>query len=443
MTNLYHILDKFPAMEKEEMFIEHEYLAQSLVKSGRLRIDAHDKINFARLSIPYQNLNLMISLRQLTDENLLPYTANIIEKIYSKQFHGQMLKQKIKQEIARLINQIKKYQPISKEMEIKLARIIVQAAHPVVIRLMLIEQVEVFVSYSYNIGDMLDIVSWQESGSNSGMQSTDGKKAAIFVSCGGNPLADTEKDAIFGDGLPAIARMVIIAAQEIGHYSDILRDPRGRQISRHSADFGGNKAKENVRQARISDIKNMQDMKLVFNKYGMKKMSEYERHIKFFKKNKRRGIIVLWSKFKLLILKQKFINSVPKKYSNIIKKNISEKFLASKLEAYINDMEFNLAPKADVYMRENKVEEEAIACIEALARVPQQCVKWGDLMAKAGMPNLHNIYYNQVIPACIQTYNIFTGQSYTPNMRKFNFNIFKYLKKTFKKKPKPSFIWEF
>jgi hypothetical protein len=36
----------------------------------------------------------------------------------------------------------------------------------------------------------------------------------------------------YGDGFPAIARMQIIAAQEIGHYADIMRDDYGRQIDR-------------------------------------------------------------------------------------------------------------------------------------------------------------------------------------------------------------------
>ncbi len=71
-----------------------------------------------------------------------------------------------------------------------LARIFVQSAHPIVIRWLLLDKTEIFITYSHNIGDMMDMVNWQKVGGNSGMQSTNGKDVAIFVSCGGNPFAE-------------------------------------------------------------------------------------------------------------------------------------------------------------------------------------------------------------------------------------------------------------
>jgi hypothetical protein len=67
-------------------------------------------------------------------------------------------------------------------------------------------------------------------------------------------------------------------------------------------------------------------------------------------------------------------------------------------------MDFNMAPESDAYQRSNPVEENAILCVEALARVPQQVNKWGHKTTKMLIPNLYNIYYNQVIPACRRDY---------------------------------------
>ncbi len=46
--------------------------------------------------------------------------------------------------------------------------------------------------------------------------------------------------------------------------------------------------------------------------------------------------------------------------------------------------------------------EEAIACVEALARVPQQVMKWGYLTTKSTMHDLYKIYYGEVIPVVRQ-----------------------------------------
>ena len=443
MTNLYHVLDREPALESFDMYVEIEELARKLVKSGRFRIDAFDKINFARFSLPHQGVNLIFSHRELTDKDILPYTIQTLTHIFKHQYKGENLNYKIKDEINRLLNEIGKHQPVSFDLEMKLARIIVQSAHPVVIMMLLFERVEVFVSYSYNIGDMLDIQGWQQSGTNSGMQSTDGRQVAIFVSAGGDPFAETQSDAIYGDGFPAIARMVVIAGQEIGHYSDIMRDIRGRQFSRHSADFSGTKAKDNVLHARRSDLAKIRILKKRLIELGLEDLAEIERHLKFFKKNKRGGYVVIYAHLKNLITRFMFITRCRIKYRQFINKLKKEKYMASKILAYLADMEFNLDPKADVYARSNKVAQEAISCIEALARVPQQKYKWGDFLTKYTMPGLYEIYYKQVIPACIIAYQNMTKQPYRLKLTKQRKNPWIWLKKLWQKKTKKSFIWQF
>ncbi|MFP3018758.1 MAG: DUF2748 family protein, partial [Candidatus Tisiphia sp.] len=172
------------------------------------------------------------------------------------------------------------------------------------------DKVQVFITYSHNIGDMMDIVDWQRSGSNSGMQSTDGKNVAVFVSCGGNPFAENDKNhPTYGDGWAAAARLQIIAGQELGHFADIKRDANGRQISRHSANFSGTKATPHVRQARIDDIINCDKLLATLLSIGMRQMIIYEEKIKFYNKNKVRGIRAYWARLLGFIYKQKFLFS--------------------------------------------------------------------------------------------------------------------------------------
>ncbi|KJV52412.1 hypothetical protein OTSGILL_1536 [Orientia tsutsugamushi str. Gilliam] len=108
---------------------------------------------------------------------------------------------------------------VEQDLLLKLARLFVQSAHPIVIHWLLLERVEVFISYSNQIGDVMDIATWKYAGQNSGMQSINGNNIAIYVSCGGNPFFFTQRyqeQSIYGDGWPAIARLQIIAAQELG-----------------------------------------------------------------------------------------------------------------------------------------------------------------------------------------------------------------------------------
>ena len=69
-----------------------------------------------------------------------------------------------------------------------------------------------------------------------------------------------------------------------------------------------------------------------------------------------------------------------------------------RIRAMLDDMAFNLAPQADAYQKDNAEHEAAIACAEALARVPQQVIKWGYRATEACYPALYEVYYKQVIP---------------------------------------------
>ncbi|ADE29545.1 DUF2748 family protein [Rickettsia prowazekii] len=415
MTSIYHILDRIPAIYKQDMEIEYEYLAMQLIKSGKLRIDTNDCCNFARFTDPALNINLMISKEELTKPHLIPETTKLFQSLYKNSASDQ----KINSIFDNLKKQIQKLQPVKKEVTEMLARLFVQSAHPIVIRWLLLNKTEVFLTYSHNIGDMMDIVSWQRVGGNSGMQSTNGKDVAIFVSCGGNPFAENNKEhPSYGDGFAAVARLQIIAAQELGHFADIKRDDKGRQLTRHAANFSGTKATDKVRIARKSDIIHCNNL---FNKLlnaGMKKQLEYETKLKFYNTNKINGVKVNAIKCMILIYKFRLLNYSSKNNLIFIRKFKTYKYMALMLEAMFKDMQDNLSPNAEVYKNKNPEIEEAIACIEALARVPQQTIKWGYLTTKETMHHLYKIYYNEVIPSLITSYNSFTGENYKRNLKK-------------------------
>jgi hypothetical protein len=422
---------------KEEMYVELEDLAEQLVDSGLLRIDADPKQNFTRFSQPTRNVHIVFSKRELYQENLYNRTYKRLHKALKDAGVQANIDKKINEEIEKLKGQLKKHIDVELELEMQLARILVQSAHPVVFLMIILKQVQVFVSYGDNIGDVMDVVSWQQAGSNSGMQSTDGKNVAIFVSCGGDPLllepvieADKknsdlqmQEEKIYGDGKPALARMMGIAGQEIGHYSDIKHDNFGRQIGRYSANFSGTIANEKVNIARLTDMKNIQSLWNMLKNIGLDKLIDKEKDIQFFRRNPDRSLGYYFRVFMLLIIKNRFIELCRKISFWPIEDLKNKDYLGLSMQEMLSDMMFNLQPVADVYSSDDKNEEIAIACIEALARVPQQVNKWGHKTTLFLWRNLYKFYYYKLIPGCIEDYERMSGKTFTfyPNkMRRYN-----------------------
>lgn len=430
LKNLQHIIDRIPALEPEGMYVEYEELANQLVDSGLLRVDTENKCNFARWVDPSQNISIMLSREEL-EADLLDKTKAKLSKTYKTQ--GQI--QKV---VDNCLAQLKKLLPVEKDIRLKLARLLVQSTHPIVMRWILLEQVEIFISYSNSIGDLMDIMTWKHSGSNSGMQSTDGRDVAVFVSSGGDPFAQTDSEIrIYGDGWPAVARIQIIAGQELGHYADIKRDSGGRQIGRHSADFACTRAVPHVKEGRSKDLQKCDVIRSELLKNGMDKLFTHETALDFYKKNKVRGLKVLYHKIMAGIYKKKLLKLTKDPEWLFLRKFYQEQYMSIMLEAMIEDMKANLNPVADVYKREDKESEIAIACVEALARVPQQANKWGHITTGVMMKHLYKVYYEEVIPDLIDIYEKITGKPYKPNLERIPLPFSQKIKNYFKKKDLP------
>ena len=411
MSNLYHLIERIPCFEAEGMYVEYEELAQRLAASGLMRVDTGHKCNFARLVDSSKNVSLMFSKQQL-EEPLLEQTKERLMKVYQNSA-------KVAALIANCNGQIAKHIEVEPELILKLARLLVQSTHSIVMHWLLMEKVEVFVSYAHNIGDMMDVRTWQQAGTNSGMQSTDGRSVAVYTSSDGDPFAETDpKIRIYGDGWPAVARMQIVVAQELGHYSDIKRDDHGAQIGRHSANFSCTRATPHVKSGRVDDIKKCDEIFLYLMNNGMARLLEYESSLKFYRKNNVKNLKTLYHSIMIYFYKHKLLKLSSNPELLFLKRFSQEEYMGLMIKAMVADMKFNLSPVADVYKRDDKEAEIAIACVEALARVPQQCVKWGHITTSVMMRNLYKVYYNEVIPDLIEIYGKVTGKPYKPNLNK-------------------------
>lgn len=105
--------------------------------------------------------------------------------------------------------------------------------------------------------------------------------------------------------------------------------------------------------------------------------------------------------------------------------------LGHAIEAFLADMAFNLAPDADVYRHPDPQVEEAIAVIEAVARVPQQEHKWGREAVAAAWPSLHAFYYGTVISACLGLMK----KPIADDIMSLSQNIIVWLRQRFRAKP--------
>ncbi|MCE3005660.1 MAG: DUF2748 family protein, partial [Rickettsiales bacterium] len=231
-ANQYHLLSFIPATEAWEMTPVLESMAAQLARSGKLRINADEERNF----VPYQTADTdrTFTARELTDATLLPQTRALI----ARSVPAGLGPEAVEEVLARLRRDLKKARGVSLEKEMRVARVLVQSAHPAVIALALAEGAEFYVSYAHRVGDLLPVHFWDTHGTASGLQSTSDRGAAIYVSCGGDPFFDSAEKTYTTDGWPALAQMVVIAGQEIGHYADLLRQ-NGAIIGRISARMDG------------------------------------------------------------------------------------------------------------------------------------------------------------------------------------------------------------
>jgi hypothetical protein len=390
-ANQYHILSFTPATEGWEMPPALEALAQQLVASGKLRVNADHERNF----VLYREMTF--SLRELSDARLKAATESTIARHVAPAAGAQG----IDDIWAFLRNEIKKARGISPEKELRVARVLVQSADPAVIQLLIATGAQVFVSYSHNVADLMPVHEWQGHGVNSGLQATEREGAAVYISCGGDPFFEGAQKTYTTDGFPALARMVVIAGQELGHFADLRRTPRGI-IGRYSTDIHASqlRADPTAASARLADIATVEALAATYRKAGLNFLLRAEKGVAFYHQRLRysppwflyqlwRFLAWLWFIFQCSQKRLWFkFNVLP--YHR----------LGETIQLFLADMAFNLTPDADAYRHPDPLIEEAILVIEAVARVPQQIHKWGKEAVFASWPALSLFYFDTVITSC-------------------------------------------
>lgn len=400
MSTVYDILYRPVRLDKPLKDKAAEALAQAIMLSGRLRLDADFEANFTRLTIPGGRINHAFSIRELFDPKLAPRTSETLTRLLAQGRPAEAVREQVATYLERLRADIQKRAVVPAEMELKMARALVSCNAYPVIRLIYLEGVEIFISYGHSVGDVMDVATWQEHGRNSGMQAAGGGENAVYVSCGGNPFLYGNERRHTGDGYPALARFMIIAAQETGHNADIIRNEHGVHIGRYSAAGWSRAPSEKAGAARRNDSVRLSAMFRRAQESGLNRVCEWERQLKFYRDNR----LTTWRTHMAWLLArigwQVVKRLLRRRGVTAVLRIQKSAYPATLARTFFRDMLFNVAPVADVYKRENAQEEEAILCIEALARVPQQAVKWGHEAVQNGTPALYALYYNEVVPAC-------------------------------------------
>jgi hypothetical protein len=393
-TNQYHLLSFIPAVESWEMPPALESLAAQLAASGQLRINADVERNFVRHGTA--DSDTTFSARELTDPKLLPATRRALAR-HVPRAAGE---DAVEELLQRLRTELKKTRGIDAKKEMRVARCVVQAAHPSVIVLLLRSGTDVFVSYAHTVGDLLAVHEWGSHGDASGLQATSDTGTAVYISCGGDPFFEGENKTYLTDGFPALARMFVIGGQELGHFSDLKRTPHGITGRYSTSDSSELRASEPVRIGRRADIARVAQLQMMAGRNGLAFLRRAESAVAFY--DKRMRYTPRW-----------FLRQFLRGIARMIFWMRSRRHLGLRFHTYphyrhgealalfLDDMAFNLAPDADAYRRADPEAEEAIACIEALARVPQQVHKWGHRAVAFAWPQLYGFYYRQVIPGCV------------------------------------------
>lgn len=385
-TNLYHLLSFIPATQAWEMPPGLERAAQALVRSGRLRINAEHYRNFVRHGTA--DSDATFTARELTDPALLGRTRAAL----ARHVPPALGPQGVEELLERLRRELVKARGVEPEKEAMVARVLVQSTDAAVMQLLLETGTEIFVSYAHNVGDLMAVHEWNTHGLASGLQATETVRQRVYISAGGDPFFEGEHKTYTTDGWPALARMVVIGAQEMGHFADLMRHGAAI-VGRHSlSPMAGD--------SRLRDLAHLASWRQQAAQAGLAQALKADHSLAFFRQRATWGprraaawlhAVLATARLRARLrphpLPQRFTTHPPQRYGTA-------------LAMFLDDMAFNLAPQADVYRRADPAAEAAIATIEAVARVPQQMMKWTPAAVRAAWPHLAPIYEDAVLGGC-------------------------------------------
>ncbi len=399
MPNVYDVLYERPRLHRR-LKAPAEKLARAIIASGRLRLDADNESNFIRLQSPTDRLNLTFTLRETTDPKLQAASLARIVTALAVIHTPEEAKKRSLSYMEKVKSDLKRKSPVAAKTELMVSRALVSCNAFPVIRLLHLEGAELYVSFGHSVSDVLDVATWQEVGENNGLQAFGKGQNAVYISCGGHPFLSDAERSYTTDGFPALARFFVVGAQETGHNADMVRGPDNQWSGRHSALNWGSTPSPKAGKARKNDASVTANFQHKSRRLGLNLIAEWERHLQFYRQNKLRNLRSTgawlksrlgWQCYKLLLRLRGMRRLCHLQHSPSP---------ATQLRTCLQDMAFNLTPDHEAYHRSDPAAHEAMLCMEALARVPQQVVKWGHSTTAACMPGLYRLYYNEVVTAC-------------------------------------------
>lgn len=400
MSNVYDLLHVRPRLHRR-LRPQQEKLARAIAASGRMRLDADTEANFTRLVLPQDKINMTFTRRELADPTLQKAARQRLMDALAQRGHaGQEAAALCAQYLDMAAAGLKKRHPVPAKVELMMARALVLCNALPVIELIHREGAEIFISYGHSVSDVLDVATWQDVGENNGLQSAGGGQNAIYVSCGGHPFLSGGERTYPSDGFPALARFMVVAAQETGHNADMIRDGQGKWAGRYSATGWDRAPSAAAGQARAGDMAQSQRLLRRCQRLGLNLIAEWERHLKFFRDNKLYNRRRAWAWLKSHLAWRVFALALIASGMGKLRRLQRDPYPAALLRQCLRDMLFNLEPQAEAYRNPDPQAEAAMLCIEALARIPQQAIKWGHPATACCAPGLYALYYGTVVPQC-------------------------------------------
>jgi hypothetical protein len=360
-----------------------------------MRIHAGQDHNYARILLPEILLNQSISLRE--------FNTPALTETFVKRLHTIL---QTKHEASPIDGLVTRYMDQAKELlatcspppeadEIMAARALVLSNALPVIELLHLEGAEIFISYDATTHETTD---WRKYTTGQSAPSIGSLLAAIHIHCGGHPFTVTTPRNQHPNHF--LASFMITAARETGHYADMLRDNSGAWTGRHSTTDWIQSPSEQASKSRMRDIRNSEYYHYSLSHIGLMRIMEWERHLQFYRNQKTGSStrLLVWMGSKLAWYGLRFV--MTQRGMRALTTLPASPYPAIQIGQFFEDMRYNLAPQAPHHQGSNADETDALACMEALARVPQQVIKWGHEAVYCISPYLYSMYYSDVVPAC-------------------------------------------
>ena len=124
-----------------------ERLAQAIVASGRMRLDADNESNFVRLLLSGEQINMTFTQREIADVKLYEKSYERLLLASLQRYDTPKARTLTKQSLDRVKEDFKKRHPVSAKTEMMMARALVCCYAYRVIHLLHLDKADIYISF--------------------------------------------------------------------------------------------------------------------------------------------------------------------------------------------------------------------------------------------------------------------------------------------------------